>query len=119
MNQSTGIVNQQAPAPVPVEVPDAGDALLAPLQPGWRRRLRRFAANRLAVVGLTLTLVLMLVGILAPLITPATYDDTSFVANTYAFPSGAHWFGVNAVGRDFAPPAWALPARPRSPPQHR
>jgi ABC-type dipeptide/oligopeptide/nickel transport system permease subunit len=101
MNQSTGIVNHESPTLVPADRPDAGDARLAPVVPGWRRGLRRFAANRLAVVGLAVTLVLLLAGIFAPWITPASYEDTRFVTDTYAFPSGAHWFGVDAVGRDF------------------
>lgn len=101
MNQSTGIINYTDPTPAPAELRDAGDALLRPLAPGWQRRLRRFASNRLAVAGLAVTLVLLLAGIFAPLITPASYDDTRFVTDTYAFPSAAHWFGVDAVGRDF------------------
>jgi peptide/nickel transport system permease protein/oligopeptide transport system permease protein len=68
---------------------------------GWRRGLRAFAANRLALLGLVVALVLLVAGILAPFITPASYDDTRFIANTYAFPSSAHWFGVDALGRDF------------------
>ncbi len=63
--------------------------------------VRRFAANRLALVGLIVLIILALAAIAAPLITPASYDDTRFVADTYAFPSAAHWFGVDAVGRDF------------------
>jgi ABC-type dipeptide/oligopeptide/nickel transport system permease subunit len=101
MKQGAGIVDIGTQAQSSAERQDAGDALLAPMQSAWRRGARRFAANRLALVGLVVTLVLLVAGIAAPLITPASYDDTRFVANTYAFPSGAHWFGVDAVGRDF------------------
>ncbi len=101
MKQSAGVVEVGRPAPSAAERQDAGDALLGPMVSGWRRGMRRFAANRLALVGLAVVVVLLVAGIVAPLITPASYDDTRFVANTYAFPSGAHWFGVDAVGRDF------------------
>jgi len=101
MNRGTDIVNAESLTQAPAERGDAGDAVLGPMTSGWRRGVGRFATNRLALVGLVIATVLLLAGIAAPLITPASYDDTSFVANTYAFPSGAHWFGVDAVGRDF------------------
>ncbi len=78
---------------------DDGD--LTPATRGWRRRMRRFGANPLALLGLVVFVALLLAAIAAPLITPANYDDTRYVAQTYAFPSGAHLFGVDAVGRDF------------------
>src|SRR4030088_2611056 len=62
---------------------------------------RRFLGNRVDLGGLTSLVVLTLAAIAAPLITPASYDDTRYVANTYAFPTADHWFGVDAVGRDF------------------
>lgn len=101
MEQSTSMVTSESSVQAPIGLHDAGDAVLAPMVSGWRRGVRRFAANRLALLGLVVAAVLLLAGIFAPLITPASYDDTRFVANTYAFPSSAHWFGVDAVGRDF------------------
>ena len=79
---------------------DGGDAAVLSSGP-WQRRAKRFASNPLALTGLVFGLVLVVAAILAPLITPANYDDTRYVAQTYAFPSGAHWFGVDPVGRDF------------------
>ncbi len=84
--------------PAPHEV---AEAPLAPSTEGWRRRARRFAGNPLAVIGLVFAVLLIAAALAAPLITPASYDDTRYVAQTYAFPSGAHLFGVDAVGRDF------------------
>src|SRR5690349_4217396 len=81
--------------------PDLGDAELGPSAESWRRRGRRFAANRFALVGLVIIVMLVVAAIAAPLITPANYDDTQYVAQTYAFPSSSHFFGVDAVGRDF------------------
>jgi ABC-type dipeptide/oligopeptide/nickel transport system permease subunit len=82
------------------EPQDGGD-VVAPSYEGWRRRAKRFARNPLAMAGLACAGVLIVAAIIAPLITPANYDDTRYVAQTYAFPSGSHWFGVDPVGRDF------------------
>jgi ABC-type dipeptide/oligopeptide/nickel transport system permease subunit len=83
--------------------PEDLDALITsgPSATSWQRMVRRFADNRFALIGLIVLIVLALAAIAAPLITPASYDDTRYVADTYAFPSAAHWFGVDAVGRDF------------------
>ncbi len=100
MNSTTGLVGGNQ-ALEPAELQDLGDAVLTASTQGWRRRARRFAANRLALVGLALAVVLLLAALVAPLITPASYDDTRFVTQTYAFPSTSHFFGVDPVGRDF------------------
>ena len=101
MNQITSSVGPEMPSQSLIDKRDTGDAILPPIVPGWQRKLRSFAGNRLALIGLTIAIVLLLAGIAAPLVTPASYDDTRFVTDTYAFPSAAHWFGVDAVGRDF------------------
>jgi ABC-type dipeptide/oligopeptide/nickel transport system permease subunit len=101
MNQPTGIVDGDSTALDRAAPQDLTDAALTPSTEGWRRRARRFAANPLAVAGLVFAVLLVLAAMAAPLITPASYEDTRYVAQTYAFPSAAHWFGVDAVGRDF------------------
>lgn len=101
MNPTTSIVTGDSAALGPAEPRDLEESTLGPTTEGWRRRARRFAANPLALAGLVIAVLLVLAAIVAPLITPASYDDTRFVAQTYAFPSAAHFFGVDAVGRDF------------------
>jgi ABC-type dipeptide/oligopeptide/nickel transport system permease subunit len=101
MNQTTGIVDGDRAMLEPAAPKDLGDAILSPSAETWRRRMRRFASNPLALLGLLLALLLVVAAIAAPLITPASYDDTRYVTQTYAFPSSAHWFGVDPVGRDF------------------
>lgn len=101
MNPTTGIVEEdgallEARGPQSLE-----EVAFVASTEGWRRRARRFASNPLALAGLVIAVVLLLAALLAPLITPASYDDARYVAQTYAFPSGAHLFGVDAVGRDF------------------
>jgi peptide/nickel transport system permease protein/oligopeptide transport system permease protein len=101
MNLPTGIVNGDSAALDRAAPQDLEDAALVPSTEGWWRRARRFAANPVALAGLAFTVLLVLAAIAAPLITPAWYGDARYVAQTYAFPSAAHLFGVDAVGRDF------------------
>jgi peptide/nickel transport system permease protein len=61
--------------------------------------IRRFRRNKLAVIGLGITLVYILVGALGPMITP--YNPTAIdVPNAYAAPTLAHPFGTDQLGRD-------------------
>ncbi|GAA0376613.1 ABC transporter permease [Streptomyces olivoreticuli] len=65
----------------------------------WSEIRHRFVANRLAVVGLALVLLLFVVAAAAPLI--ATHDPyAQDLGNTLQSPSGGHWFGTDALGRD-------------------
>jgi ABC-type dipeptide/oligopeptide/nickel transport system permease subunit len=63
--------------------------------------LRRFTANKAAVASGALLLALAALAIFAPLITPTGYADQAFLADALAFPSAAHWFGIDDLGRDF------------------
>jgi oligopeptide transport system permease protein len=80
----------------PVETPDQ---LAARPVSNARRALRRFFQQRLAIVGLVITGVLILVGIFAPVIAP-TAVTSSDLMSANQFPSAAHPFGTDAVGRD-------------------
>ncbi|RVT83494.1 ABC transporter permease [Rhodobacteraceae bacterium CCMM004] len=85
----------------------ADPALAAPAPPVRRQRgplwlgWRRFLANRAAVAGGAVLSVILAMAILAPLITPAGPNAQAFLADALAFPSAAHWFGVDDLGRDF------------------
>lgn len=69
----------------------------APASP-VRQFARRFARHRLAVAGLSVTILLILVALLAPLLTPhSPYEVTAFFSSP---PSSAHWLGTDQVGRD-------------------
>lgn len=62
--------------------------------------LRRFAGNRLAVLGAAIILLLVLIAILAPLL--ATHDpifDQDY-GNLLSGPDTTHWMGTDDLGRD-------------------
>lgn len=65
----------------------------------WTDFRRRFARNRLALVGFWMIIVVFLVAIFAPLIAP--HDPLQQdLKNTLSGPSSQHWFGTDELGRD-------------------
>jgi oligopeptide transport system permease protein len=74
--------------------PPAADAARSPWAEAWRR-LRR---NRLAVCGGVTLLALLLLCFLGPLFSQS-FRETD-LANTFAPPGAAHWFGTDNLGRD-------------------
>ena len=65
----------------------------------WSDIRRRFVRNPLAVIGLILVVLLVLVAILAPVISPYAPKHLDLY-NTDAKPSWKHLFGTDVVGRD-------------------
>ncbi len=85
-------LNPPIDRPLEVEVPQAGG--------GWGEAVRDFCQRRpLGAIGAAIIVAMLLLAVLAPLI--ARYDP---VANDFgamlAPPSGAHWLGTDAFGRD-------------------
>lgn len=64
-----------------------------------RRALRRFLRQKLAVVGMAITLFLIVIAILAPLIAPSSIDTADVMAANQ-FPSSAYPFGTDGIGRN-------------------
>jgi ABC-type dipeptide/oligopeptide/nickel transport systems, permease components len=65
----------------------------------WREIRHRFAANKLALLGLVLVLLLFVTAALAPWIAPADPYQQDLM-NTLQAPSAAHPFGTDSLGRD-------------------
>jgi ABC-type dipeptide/oligopeptide/nickel transport system permease subunit len=61
---------------------------------------QRFVHHRLAMAGLAITLVLILIALLAPLISPEPYYFSD-LAQANQFPSHQHLLGTDAIGHDF------------------
>jgi oligopeptide transport system permease protein len=75
------------------------DGLAARPVSNTRRALRRFFQQRLAVIGLVITGVLLAVAIFAPLIAPTAIDAADLMTANQ-FPSASHPFGTDSIGRD-------------------
>ncbi|HSK40509.1 MAG TPA: nickel transporter permease [Arenibaculum sp.] len=58
-----------------------------------------FAANRLAMLGLAIVVLLVLTALLAPVIAPHSPTGQN-LADRFANPGAAHWFGTDEFGRD-------------------
>lgn len=67
----------------------------------FREVLNRFRENKLSVIGLLILVLLLLCAVIAPLITPAGFADVDYLQEVNSFPSVSHFFGVDAVGRDY------------------
>lgn len=66
---------------------------------GYRKLLRQFTRNRLAILGAILTFTIVLIAIAAPLIAP--YDPTAQdIINRFSPPSSSHFLGTDQYGRD-------------------
>ncbi|CAH1203678.1 Glutathione transport system permease protein GsiD [Paenibacillus plantiphilus] len=70
----------------------------SPIESYVRQVTRRFFAHKLAVWGLATTLLLLIVGLLAPWLAPHPPNDVTDVFA--APPSLGHWLGTDQVGRD-------------------
>ena len=65
----------------------------------WRDVWSRLQRNKVAMVSIVLLLVIILAAVFSELITPYVYTERD-LTNTFAFPSAAHLFGTDNLGRD-------------------
>jgi peptide/nickel transport system permease protein len=84
------------------------ETTLTPIQPAvqfhkgvppWKKDLRAFRRNPLAMVGTAILLIIVLIALLAPLIAPFPkgYGQANELTQP---PSAAHWFGTDDLGLD-------------------
>lgn len=62
---------------------------------------RRFLANKAAVAGGIVLVVIVLMAIFAPLFTKTDPSAQAYLTQALAFPSAEFWFGIDDLGRDF------------------
>jgi peptide/nickel transport system permease protein len=81
--------------------PAAFDTLkLAPKQRSlWGDAMRRLVRNRLSIVGLTITALLLFVAVFGPALAPYSYTEQDLMS-VAQMPSVAHWLGTDEIGRD-------------------
>jgi oligopeptide transport system permease protein len=75
------------------------DILERPRYSLWRDMWHRLLRNRVAVGSGVYIIVITLMAIFAPLVTPYGRDEPDFYHNREG-PTSAHWFGTDKLGRD-------------------
>lgn len=74
-------------------------ALLSPNRTLWQDARRSFSKNRLAIIGLVVVGIFMVMAVFAEILAPFSYYHSDLAANLQ-FPSLAHPFGTDPIGRD-------------------
>ncbi|OEF99744.1 peptide ABC transporter permease [Vulcanibacillus modesticaldus] len=65
----------------------------------WRIAFRKFKRNRMAVLGVWVLLIIVMIGIFAPYLTPHDPEYADLL-NTNGKPDKVHWLGTDSSGRD-------------------
>ncbi|GAB3057254.1 nickel transporter permease [Virgibacillus ainsalahensis] len=65
----------------------------------WRDTIKQLRRNRFALIGFTIIIFFIILGLVAPLLTPYTVEEQDLV-NRLLPPSVDHWLGTDHLGRD-------------------
>lgn len=65
----------------------------------WQETWERLKKNRLAVASIIFLLILTVISILAPVLTPYSYEEQDLILGAIP-PSAKHWLGTDVLGRD-------------------
>ena len=77
----------------------SADQISRPSVSYWKDAWRRFRKDKLAMFGLVMIIIVSLFAIFGPMFCPYEYDEADFLSIAQ-WPSKAHWFGTDALGRD-------------------
>ncbi|WP_425355022.1 oligopeptide ABC transporter permease [Paenibacillus shirakamiensis] len=65
----------------------------------WRSAIRKFAKNKLALLGLIIMIIMILICSFGPLFSPYNIYDYDYTVKNKA-PNASHWLGTDKFGRD-------------------
>ena len=77
----------------------SADFMARPKITYWSDAWRRFKQNKLALVSMAVLLVIILMVVLVPMLSPHDFAKGNF-RNKHGAPSAEHWFGTDQLGRD-------------------
>ncbi|KYD10665.1 MULTISPECIES: ABC transporter permease [Heyndrickxia] len=72
----------------------------------WANVWRRLKANKLALVGLIIIILLVIMAIIGPHLNGYKYYEQDFTSKNLK-PNAEHWFGTDSSGRDMFTRAWS------------
>ncbi|UOQ46403.1 ABC transporter permease [Halobacillus salinarum] len=81
------------------------ESVVRPSLSYWQDAWRRLRQNKLAMFGLIFLILLSIMAVFGPMISPHTVD-TQDLANQNHPPSFEHWFGTDNLGRDVFTRTW-------------
>ena len=76
-----------------------GSEFVRPSQSYWQDAWRRLKRDRLALLGGAAILLILLLAVVGPWLSPYAYDTQNFMESN-ELPSLKHWFGTDMFGRD-------------------
>ncbi|UFT98492.1 ABC transporter permease [Radiobacillus kanasensis] len=88
MSTETNLSPQVTPQSVPAKTPNI-----------WVEALIRLVKSKTSLIGLTIISLLIVIAIFAPLVATHSPIEQDMI-NRYQAPSGEHWLGTDALGRD-------------------
>ncbi|WP_188456658.1 ABC transporter permease [Virgibacillus oceani] len=71
----------------------------------WQDAWKRLVKNKLAMAGLIFLVLLTVMAIIGPMLSPYKVDGND-LPNQFLPPSGDHWFGTDSLGRDVFTRTW-------------
>ena len=96
------LADDRIPAELLEDLPDSERELEVIGRPSvsyWQNYWIRLKKDKLAMLGIVVIVLMTAAAILVPMLSPYTYDQTDF-ANALQWPSAAHPFGTDKMGRD-------------------
>lgn len=81
------------------------EEIVRPSTTFWRDFLRRLFSNRAAVVSMAVVMVMVILSIVMPILSPYEYDANDLM-NINQLPDSEHWFGTDTLGRDLWSRVW-------------